>query len=112
MDKATLEALLVVAVRDGKCPADVLRAAGEGWSVQSGVAGRAELLRSYRRRLRRTAEGSTLRQQTQQLVLFLEEFPDDQLTMVGATGDAGGYEMFLADAQEERILFWMNMFSR
>jgi hypothetical protein len=112
MDKATLEELLVVAVRDGKCPADVMRAAGEGWSVQTGAAARASLLRSYRRRLGKTSEGSTLREQTQRLVSFLEEFPDDELMMIGVTGDAGGYEMFLADAREERILFWMNMFSR
>jgi hypothetical protein len=112
MDKGTLEELLVVAVRDGKCPADVMRAAEEGWNVQTGAVSRANLLRSYRRRLGRTKEETTLREQTQRLVSFLEESSDDELTMIGVTGDAGGYEMFLADAQEERILFWMNMFSR
>ncbi|MER6093603.1 hypothetical protein [Streptomyces bluensis] len=112
MDKATLEELLVVTVRDGKCPEDVMRAAEEGWTVQTGAVARADLLRSYRRRLKRTREGTALREQTQRLVSFLEESSDDELTMIGATGDTGGYEMFLADAQERRILFWMNMFSR
>ncbi|WP_308297391.1 acyl-CoA dehydrogenase family protein [Streptomyces sp. ISL-22] len=112
MDKTTLEELLIVAVRDGKCPEDVMRAAGHGWSVQTGAVVRADLLRSYRRRLGKTLEGSTLREQTKRLVSFLEEFPDDELTMIGVTGNAGGYEMFLADAREEQILFWMSMFSR
>lgn len=112
MDKATLEELLIVAVREGKCPAGVMRAAEDGWSVQTGAVARADLLRSYRRRLGKTSEGSILREQTKRLVSFLEEFPDDELTMIGVTGDAGGYEMFLADAHEERVLFWMDMFSR
>ncbi|WP_037886865.1 hypothetical protein [Streptomyces viridochromogenes] len=112
MDKTRLEELLAVAVRDGKCPEDVMRAAEEGWHVQTGAVARADLLRSYRRRLGRTQEGSTLKEQTQRLVSFLEESSDEELMMIGATGDSGGYEAFLADAREERILFWMNMFSR
>ncbi|GAA2474549.1 hypothetical protein GCM10010406_08250 [Streptomyces thermolineatus] len=112
MEKTRLEELLAVAVRDGKCPEDVMRATEKGWNVQTGAVTRADLLRSYRRRLGRTQEGSPLREQTQRLVSLLEESSDDELTMIGVTGDAGGYEMFLADTQEERILFWMNMFSR
>jgi hypothetical protein len=89
-----------------------MRAANEGWNVQAGAAAREGLLRSYRRRLGKTVEGSTLRQQTQRLVSFLEETSNDQLMMIGAAGDEGGYEMFLADAHAEKILFWMEMFSR
>ena len=112
MDNATLKELLTEAVRDGKCPENAMRAAEEGWNVQTGVVARTDILRSYRRRLGRAEDGSTLREQTQRLVSFLEESSDDELTMIGVTGDAGGYEMFLTDIQEERILFWMNMFSR
>lgn len=83
MEKTRLEELLTVAVRDGKCPEDVMRAAGKGWNVQTGAVTRADLLRSYRRRLDRTQEGSALREQTQRLVSFLEESPDDELTMIG-----------------------------
>lgn len=112
MDKATLKELLAMAVRDGEFPEDVMKAAGSGWSIQTGTAVRANLLRTYRRRLAKTPEGSTLREQTEQLVSFLEGYPGDELVMIGATGEAGRYEMFLADAEEERILFWMRMFSR
>jgi hypothetical protein len=87
-----------------------------GWSVpddatvSNGSVSRDSLLRTYRRRLRRVGENVELREATEALISFLEQYPEEELHMVSCPREGAGTRLFLADADSREILHWMSMF--
>lgn len=112
MDKGELRILLDTAIQDGVCTARVLDIVGGAYSIDSGTVSRSDFVHIYSRRLARAQRGSALHEATRKLVDFLEGFPDEELSMISVRSGDGGFELFLADTAESRILFWMSMFSR
>ncbi|MDL5203538.1 hypothetical protein [Streptomyces sp. ALI-76-A] len=104
--------LISAAVEAGICDSDLLDRVAEVTSIEAGEVSRSNLLQIYRRRLKRVDVGSGLHEETKSLISFLESFEGDHLVMISITLESGGGEMFIADAEESRILHWMRMFSR
>ncbi|WP_374982489.1 hypothetical protein [Streptomyces fradiae] len=105
MEKATGSRLVYQAWKEGRVPDAALSSTTGEFQADSGQVERESLLRTYRRRLRRTPPGSPLHDQTYALVGFLEAFQKTHLTMISVSTEAGGFDIFLADSQARRILF-------
>ncbi|CAM5472477.1 hypothetical protein [Streptomyces narbonensis] len=112
MEASRLRELVHAAARKGICHKETLDAIQRGFDFEAGEVSRSSLLRTYERRLSRTAQGSDLREQTRDLVAFLGGFPDENLMMISIRPEAGGFYLFLADEEGTEILFWMRMFSQ
>jgi hypothetical protein len=111
MDTAELrEILQVYETRDPD-----FRAAGwhlpDDSAVVCGEVQRSSLLHTYRRRLKRVAEGTPLHAATQRLVDLLEGYGEAELNMISYRTPDGRFWLFLADREKSRILLWMSMFS-
>ncbi|MFP8963045.1 hypothetical protein ACLIYP_21165 [Streptomyces nanhaiensis] len=79
-------------------------------AIECGTVSRDSLLHTYRRRLKRTRENHTLHTKTENLVAFLRDYPEEELTMVNYYTSEGEMRLFLANYECSRILFWMSMF--
>ncbi|MFD3354354.1 hypothetical protein [Streptomyces fradiae] len=110
MEKDTGRRLVNQAWKEGRVTDAALSSTAGEFQAVSGQVERASLLRTYRRRLRRTPPGSPLHDQTYALVGFLKAFQETHLTMISVNPEAGGFDISLADSQARRILFWMQMF--
>jgi len=112
MDTAGAVRLVRSAIDRGVCAPYVAEVVRDGFSIgQSTLSRRDGLLKLYERRLSRTAD-LELRESTARLVCFLRTYDSDFLRPFSLHNEAGGYEMFLADAEENAILFWLSMFSK
>ncbi|GBQ03992.1 hypothetical protein SSP531S_54820 [Streptomyces spongiicola] len=112
MDQNQLRDLLSSAVEAEVCSNEALDLTRNAIAVESGEVTRENLLNIYRRRLRRTEEGSALRADTQVLISFLESYPGDTLNMLSVKTKEGGSHLFLTNPSETEVLHWMRMFSR
>ncbi|MGC4999325.1 MULTISPECIES: hypothetical protein [unclassified Streptomyces] len=112
MDADRMTRLITEAVASGICDHQLLGKLDGLSSVESGSVAKANLLHTYRRRINRTPTGSDLHKETASLLSFLEKHQQDDLTMASATFEDGRSELFLLDAEGDRILHWMRMFSR
>ncbi|PNE30646.1 hypothetical protein AF335_27990 [Streptomyces eurocidicus] len=81
-------------------------------TIDSGLTSTASLLHMYSRRLKRTKNDAQLSRETEDLVSFLRRYPEDHLAMVSFRTRDGGFHLFLADAEETTVLFWMKMFDK
>jgi hypothetical protein len=79
-------------------------------SIDNGLVTRDSFLHIYRRRLKRVGDDADLRVITERLVSFLEEYTEEELSMITYRTQDGEMRMFLADKENRRILFWMSMF--
>ncbi|GAA2203180.1 hypothetical protein GCM10009787_65180 [Streptomyces bangladeshensis] len=112
MDKNRLVEIVRAAAESGVCDSRLLDRLTETISINVGSVSRDNLLQIYRRRLKRTVDGSRLQDETMSLLSFLEEYQQDTLTMASVSLGGGGSELFLLDSEGENILHWMRMFSR
>ncbi|MFJ2189440.1 hypothetical protein ACIOJE_16060 [Kitasatospora sp. NPDC087861] len=104
--------LIRTAIIEGVCPEEIEALLKGDTILESSPVNSESLRRTYTRRLLRSPTEARHLAATRALVDFLSSVDDPELSMI--TVDAGdrGYEMFLADAEETRIQFWMSMFSR
>ena len=112
MDSGRAIELVRSAIDRGVCAPYVAEVVQDDFSIsQSELSRRDVLLHLYERRLGSAADRE-LREATARLVDFLESYNADFLKPFSLQTEVGGYEMFLADAEETEILFWLSMFSR
>ncbi|MFP8884151.1 hypothetical protein [Streptomyces mangrovi] len=78
--------------------------------IECGTISRESLLHTYQRRLRRTGENHALRIKTENLVTFLQDYPEEEIIMIDYYVTGGGMMLFLANSECSRILLWMSMF--
>ncbi|MGW0710827.1 hypothetical protein ACWD4G_33560 [Streptomyces sp. NPDC002643] len=112
MDQSRLSTLVASAADSGVYNAAIVNRLSMVETIEAGEVQKDGLLHTYRRRLRRSANNPELYRETESLVSFLEEFPDERLTMISVGLVGGGYELFLGDSAATKILYWMRMFSR
>ncbi|MFJ5123028.1 hypothetical protein [Kitasatospora sp. NPDC088548] len=104
--------LIRTAITDGVCPEAVEALLEGNTTVESSAVSSESLRRTYARRLLRSPAGARHLAATRALVDFLSSVDAPELSMMTVDAGERGYEMFLADAEETRIQFWMSMFSR
>ncbi|QNS05066.1 hypothetical protein [Streptomyces xanthii] len=110
-DASRFNELLSAGVRSGRVPLELAEAIGKPASIESGKVDRDNLIHIYRRRLSRTAPGSELRVQTEELLDFLESWPEKKMAMISAGTRDGRTHLFLADSDLDSVLHWMAMCS-
>lgn len=112
MDQDRLKELVTSAVIAGVCQESLIDRLEEIDESESGEVRRSDLLHTYKRRLGRVSVNTKLHDDTSSLISFLENYPEDVLSMISVKFRGDGFELFLADRDTDRILHWMQMFSR
>ncbi|MEU5419989.1 hypothetical protein ACH4UT_25880 [Streptomyces sp. NPDC020799] len=112
MDQGELREIVRGAVALGVFDPTVMVKLEQECSIETGLVATSALLHTYRRRLRRTGGDDALLQETLKLVSFLQNYPEDYLSMVSVRPVGGGFYLILADSTESRALFWMKMFDQ
>ncbi|GAB4584367.1 hypothetical protein [Nocardia sp. IFM 10818] len=109
MDASELILLVDRAIGEGLCDEDAATGIDESAVTDVGRTRVAGLLGTYRRRLKLTESGTDLRDQTEDLVRFLEGRGDEYLATIRVHLSNGLDRVFLSESDEPRILFWMKM---
>jgi hypothetical protein len=112
MDQNKLKELATSAAMAGVCHATLVDQLQKMEESNSGEVRRSDLLHTYKRRLGKVTENSTLYSETASLISFLESYPEEVLSMISIKFRGDGNELLLADRGASRILYWMQMFSR
>ncbi|WP_159767017.1 hypothetical protein [Streptomyces sp. HM190] len=112
MDQDRLKELVTSAALAGVCQGSLVDRLQEIDESESGEVRRSDLLHTYKRRLGRVGVNTKLHDETASLVSFLENYPEEVLSMISIKFRGDGFELFLADRDTDKILHWMQMFSR
>lgn len=109
MDSSKLIQLITHAIEQGVISDDALNDVDHRAVARSSKVSTANLLSTYRRRLRHTGNNPTLLQQTEQLVAFLESYTHQYVSMISVYTSCGGYRALLATSDESEVIYWPRM---